>query len=364
MMRFMNWKRNGFITKIRFLSTVIAAFLILSSCIDDPPTYPEINDYQSYINLVWELYDQKYVAFDTKDCDWNAVHDEYSQLAENIKSDDELLDLITEMIGELEDKNAFIIDMPIPGNHTIYPTYSPEIEVNYVDSVMMELLEPWDFKWILFSDRSWGYCVIDSIPYFAIGHFNMFFRLMHFTIVLKEHLDAPGIIIDIRMSDDESLAIAELIPGFFTDQSGIVFFSQHRTGPEHDDLSSLTIHDAFPKPWAFTKPIVLLAGEQNVGAAEAFASIMEQMPHVTIIGDTTGGAGNTPGDLSQIYWPLWNNCYITCPFARVLTADTVSIEGNGILPDIYVHTTPADFLAGHDPVLEYAIEWIAEETAP
>ena len=54
---------------------------------------------------------------------------------------------------------------------------------------------------------------------------------------------------------------------------------------------------------------------------------------------------------------------ITCPFARVLTADTVSIEGNGILPDIYVQTTPADFQAGYDPVLEYAIEWIAAQTA-
>ena len=66
----------------------------------------------------------------------------------------------------------------------------------------------------------------------------------------------------------------------------------------------------------------------------------------------------------SLYWPLWENLSITCPFARVFTADTVSIEGNGILPDIYVQTTPSVFLFGYDPVLEYAIEWIAEETAP
>ncbi len=90
---------------------------------------------------------------------------------------------------------------------------------------------------------------------------------------------------------------------------------------------------------------------------------MGQFSHVIIIGDTTGGGGNTPGYFNQRYWPLWENFNITCPFARVFTADTVLIEENGILPDIYVQTTPSDFLAGHDPVLEYAIEWIAEETA-
>ncbi len=339
---------------------IVVLLLAVSSCIDDPPTHPEVNDYQSYLDMVWALYDQKYVGFDEKDVDWDALRDDYSHIVENANSYRELQLIISLMIGKLEDKNASIYGPPLGIN----PTYSPDIEVNYVDSVLMKLLEPWGFQWESSGYPMWGSCVIDTIPYFAIKHFDYFFTFMNFSSEVANHLDAPGMIIDIRMSEGISLVPAKQIPGIFADQHRTAFFTQYRTGPEHDDLSALAIHEMTPLAWAFTEPIILLAGEQNIGSAEAFASLMGQMPHVTIIGDTTGGGGNIPGYFDQIYWPLWDNLQITCPFARVFTADTVSIEGNGILPDIYVQTTPADFLAGHDPVLEYAIEWIAEETAP
>ncbi len=350
-------KRSGFRIADGLIPAVITVFLTFTSCIDDPPTHAEINDYQSYLDMVWELYDQKYVGFDEKDVDWDALRDEYSQLAENVSSYEELQALITEMVGELEDKNAWFHRDSLG----IVPIYSPDIEVNYDYFLLMELLEPWEFQWY---DANWGLCVIDTIPYFAIKRFHYFFTFMHFSDEVVKYLDAPGMIIDIRMSDDISLVPAEQIPSLFADHQRTSFFTQYRTGPEHDDLSPLVIHETTPVAWAYTKTIVLLVGEQNIGAAEAFASVMGQMPHVTIIGDTTGGGGNTPCYFNQIYWPLWEDLSITCPFARIFTADTISIEGNGILPDIYIQTTPADFLAGHDPVLEYAIEWIAEKTAP
>ncbi len=334
---------------------ITAATLIFSSCIDDPPTHPEINDYQSYIDLVWELYDQKYVGFDEKTIDWDAVHDEYTQLAKNLDSYTELQVLLTQMVGLLEDKNAWYNGMD--------PIYSPDIEINYSDSVLMELLEPWAFEWDSSLGVMWGHCVIDTIPYFAIKHFNFFFTFQAFSDQVKEYLDSPGMIIDIRMSDDVSLVPVLQIPSVFADESRTAFLTQYRTGPEHNNLSELSPHSVTPRTWAFTKPIVVLAGEQNIGVAEAFALTMGDMVHVTLIGDTTGGGANTPGYFSQMYWPLWSGRTITCPFARVFTGDTLSFEGIGILPDVYVKTTQADFLSGHDPVLEYAIEWIAAETA-
>ena len=360
MVRFMYRKRSGYRIKTGFFAMATAASLILSSCIDDPPTHPEVTDYQSYFDLVWELYDQKYVGFDVKDVDWDAVYDLYSPMVDRVNSYEEMWELIIVLVETLEDQNAWLYYNNY-SEHTVH-TYIPHIEVNYVDSVLMELLEPWNFQWDYGS--MWGHCVIDSIPYFAIRHFHYFFTFQSFREELVNHLDAPGMIIDIRMSDGVSLVPAGQIPGVFTTQAITAFLTQHRTGPEHDDLSALTLHNVNPRSWAYTEPIVLLMGEQNFGPAEAFASVMGQMSYVTIIGDTTGGGGNIPGYFTQIFWPLWDDWSITCPFARVLTADTVSIEGNGILPDIYVQTSPADFLAGHDPVLEYAIEWIAEETVP
>ncbi len=360
MVRLMYRKNSGFRIKSGAFVTAIIVSLILSSCIDDPPTHPAVNDYQSYVDLVWELYDQKYVAFDVKNVDWDAVHEEYSQLAESISSFSELWILVIEMVGRLEDHNAWLLN---PSSFmSITPTYRPDIELNFNYSVLMEYFPGGNINWD--ASDTWGYSYLDSIPYFAIKNFDYYFTFWAFSYRLQTALDTPGIIIDIRMSKGVSLVPAIQIPALFGDQNRIAFFTQRRTGPAHSDLSALYKHTVYPRSWAFTKPVIILTGEQVTGAAEAFASAMEHMPHVTLIGDTSGGGGNIPGYFNQIYWPLWENTSMTCPFSRVITSDTVSIEGNGILPDIYVQTTPADFLAGHDPVLEYAIEWIAEETAP
>jgi len=338
---------------------VTALLLTLTSCIDDPPTHPAIVDYQSYLDMIWELFDQKYVGFDNSDVNWDALGEEYSELARNADSYDELENIVIAMISELQDRNAWI---SFAGS--VIPTYMPDIEINYVDSVLMEHLEPWNFMWDSSMGVMWGSCIIDTIPYFAIKHFDFFFTFMHFRDKVVEHLESPGMIIDIRMSDGVSLIPAEQLPGLFADHDRTAFYTQHRTGPEHDDLSPLKSHEIVAREWAFTRPVVILAGEQNIGPAEAFVSIMGSMSHVTVIGDTTGGGANTPGYFEQRSWQIFEGRTITCPFARVFTADSVSFEGAGILPDIYVQTTPADFLAGNDPVLEYAIEWIAGETAP
>lgn len=349
--------RTGITGIIALLLTGLAFSTM--SCIDDPPTHPDINENQSYLDLVWELYDQKYVGFDGKDADWDQIHEQYSQMAASADSTDELMEVVVQMVGELHDRNAFLVS-----GSTVVPAWGYDFETNYDDSVLMDYLEPWDFQWDSSGGVMWGSCVIDTIPYFAIRHFDFFFTYMHFRDEFITHLDAPGIIIDIRMSDGVSLVPAIQLCGVFTDQPMDAFLTQHRTGPEHEDLSPLELHDVSPRTWAFTKPVVLLAGEQNIGPADAFCHVMSRVPHVTIVGDTTGGGGNTPGFMNQQYWPLWDFWEMTCPFARVLKVDSTSIEDSGILPDIYVEANQTHFSAGEDPVLEYALEWIAGETAP
>ncbi|MBN2586300.1 MAG: hypothetical protein JXA64_05620 [Candidatus Fermentibacteraceae bacterium] len=341
------------------LLAALAMMFTAMSCIDDPPTHPEINEYRSFLDLVWELYDQKYVGFDSKNVDWEGIHQQYSDMAAGADSTDELMEVVVAMVGELEDRNAFLAM-----DGSVVPTFSGETRVNFDYSVLMEYLEPWNFQWDSSFGVTWGSCVIDSIPYFAIKHFNYFFTYMHFRDEFITHLESPGMILDLRMSDDFSLVPAEQLPGLFTDQSMVAFLTQYRTGPSHDDISQLESHNISPISWAFLKPVVILAGQQNFGPSEAFLSVMERMPHVTIIGDTTGGGANTPGYMNQQYWPVWDFWDITCPFARFLTADTVCIEGVGIIPDIHVQATEEAFAAGEDPVLEYAIQWIGEATSP
>lgn len=348
------WTRKGTAAAAVLISMTL---LVAASCIDDPPTHPEMNDYREYLDMVWELYDQKYVAFDMKDVDWDDIHQQYSDLAAEADSLDQLAEVIVAMVGELEDRNAYLIF-----GSSLMRTHWDDVEVNWDITFLYYLMETYSFQWDQPIAYKWGSCMIDRVPYFAIWNFHFFFTYQHFRDELLEHLEAPGMVVDLRMSAGTSLVPAEQLPGLFTREYMDAFYTQYRTGPDHGDLSPLQLHDIVPKPWAYQGPVAVLVGQQTIGPGEAFASVMCRMPHVSVIGDTTGGGGNIPGYMEERYWPLWNTAEITCPFARVLKADGSSIEGAGVVPDVYVEVTAEDILAGRDPVLEYALEWIMEES--
>lgn len=57
------------------------------------------------------------------------------------------------------------------------------------------------------------------------------------------------------------------------------------------------------------------------------------------------------------------NCwYVTCPSRTILRPDSSVIEGVGIVPDVVVETTEADFASGIDPILESAFESLGAQS--
>ena len=82
-----------------------------------------------------------------------------------------------------------------------------------------------------------------------------------------------------------------------------------------------------------------------------FVLAMQVMPHVTVIGDTTGGGVGNP-----IYRELPNGW--TYRLSTKIQADARGrvIEATGVFPHIPVRTTVADSAAGTDRILEKAIE--------
>jgi len=343
-----------------FIKRILPALLLTAlitgsfSCIDDPPTHAEVSDFQSSVELVWELYDQKYVGFPDKSVDWDAVHAEYSQRAEGLSTTPETQALITEMIGELQDRSALVNDAS---------SWLPEDYFENVDPDTLEsILSAWNFIWDDTLSRYWGSCNIDSLHYINVRDFYFFFTAQALSENIQNNLDARGMILDLRISTGTSLVPAEQITGYFAEENMTAFLTRHRTGPDHDDLSPLEPHTVSPRTWAYTRPVVVLTGQQTIGPAEAFASAMGSMSHVTIIGDTTGGGGNTPGFFNQRNWVALPGIMVTCPFSTVLAADTSLIEGRGVPCDIYVHVTEGDILAGEDPVLDYAIDYLGSRS--
>jgi C-terminal processing protease CtpA/Prc len=80
---------------------------------------------------------------------------------------------------------------------------------------------------------------------------------------------------------------------------------------------------------------------------------MQSMPHVTIVGDTTGGGVGSP-----IFRELPNGW--TYRLSTMIEADAQGriIEGSGIIPDVPLRTSVTDSTNGIDRILEKGIEII------
>ncbi|MEM6772325.1 MAG: S41 family peptidase [Bacteroidota bacterium] len=103
------------------------------------------------------------------------------------------------------------------------------------------------------------------------------------------------------------------------------------------------------------KPIVVLVGRQTYSAANFTAAFLSILPHVTLIGDRTGGGGGLP-----VSFELPNGWKFRLSATRTYLPDGTDIE-NGIEPDIYQATGYEEAMEGKDAILERALAFFGEE---
>ncbi len=331
--------------------TSILAALVLSSCIDSPATVPDPDLLESEMLLVWELFDERYVGFEHRSVDWGQAWNIYSTGLDTVTSREQMLALTAGMLGELQDVHVWLSD-PSTGR---IATYDPPVHDNFDMDVLMEYLQPWGFEWS--EEDVWGCCLAgpDSIPYFVIASWEFDMNISLFDNTLERMLDAPGLVLDVRMAEGGSESPVSKVVRRFVDQQRVGHLLQYRQSTGNHDLTAPEEVILHPRLWHFGSEVLVLAGERSSGAAELFVCDLAELPHVTVVGDTTRGGADWPADS----WPLTEGWCVTCPSRTVLRADTTVIEGAGIPPDIYVHADSSDFQSGIDPILEYALERLA-----
>jgi C-terminal processing protease CtpA/Prc len=93
--------------------------------------------------------------------------------------------------------------------------------------------------------------------------------------------------------------------------------------------------------------VFVLAGRGSLSSNESFVAAMREIPQVTVVGDTTGGATANP--VARPYldgWKVWvSTWYATLP-------DGSPIEGRGIPPDIVL---PFSGIGERDPVISAVV---------
>lgn len=108
----------------------------------------------------------------------------------------------------------------------------------------------------------------------------------------------------------------------------------------------------------FFGPMVVMANERSTSDAEVFPDGFKTLKLGKVVGVTTYGAVIGTGS-----YTLMDGSTIRTPSVGLWNVNNTNLENYGVPPDVYVENTPDDFLKGRDAQIEKAVEVLKEDLA-
>ena len=108
-----------------------------------------------------------------------------------------------------------------------------------------------------------------------------------------------------------------------------------------------------PRAEAYTGPLAILVDGTSASTSEIFAGGLQDLHRARIFGTRTAGAA-----LPSVITRLPNGDGFQYAVANYISEGGQPLEGQGVTPDVEVRLTRESLLAGHDAVLDAALEWI------
>lgn len=326
----------------------IVAMLMLSSCHD----ITEFADNpRGNFEALWTIIDEHYCFLDEKNVDWDDVHERYSRRVADDMTREELFNLLSEMVAELEDGH---VNLSSPWATSYYRKWWSDYPQNY----NARIIEQYYFNFNYRSLGGFTYGLLtDNIGYMHCPSFESGLGVGNIDYILQYFDPARAMIIDVRDNGGGELTNVEDLVNRFISERTHVGYIVHKTGPGHKE---------FDKPYAYyyspignghlrwAKPVVVLTNRSTFSAANNFVSIMKLLPGVTVIGATTGGGSGMP--FSSELPNGWGIRFSAC---SILDAEGNSTE-RGVEPTegCKVDMSPVDEQNGRDTILDFAIEYI------
>ncbi len=106
-------------------------------------------------------------------------------------------------------------------------------------------------------------------------------------------------------------------------------------------------------------PLALLVDGLSMSTSEIFAAGLQEVGRARVFGEISGGQA-----LPSLMVRLPNRDVLQHAFADLVTPAGVRIEGRGVVPDQVVALDRQALLAGGDPPLDAALEWIESRSGP
>lgn len=331
----------------RFLFFIIV--MLLTSCEDVFFDAQPANDPEALFENLWTVYVENYGPTQERQIDWDALYTLYRPQISANTTDDELWSVLTAMLAHLDDGH---VNLFAPERDEFNSNYIRNFDIGdslfNLDIIKSNYLQPGykvgeedAYVYGTLRDKHVGYIYFDYVG-------SNFFELNTF---LDEHLDADGIIIDMRHNQGGDFTYCYSEAGRLTNERRLAFSSRTKNGPGSDDFSDWKEWYFEPSGDYFDKPVVVLTDRYTISAGERAVMAMRILPNVTTIGDTTSGAHAT-----MIGRELANGWYYTLPVQNTLLPDGKTYEGIGLAPEIRFINQIEDVRQGFDRTLERAMQ--------
>jgi hypothetical protein len=327
--------------KIFFTILLVSVFMFGCERLIMPP-----DDHKDYFEQnirdfeeTWSLINSTYPFFDFMALDWDSIYTRYYPLAEQAKGD-EIYTVLMDLLSELKDGHTlFHVE---GGSVSMFPympprmekdvgTYSPYVIRNYFDKEL-KVCGADKIEYEILNENI-GYVYLSNFESDAIGDFDRVMEYFRYT---------KGLIIDVRQNSGGYSEQVYFITSRFID-SNIVEVWYDKNGDPTEQI-------IYPRGSTYQKPIVILINGQSISGGEDFPALMQALPNVTLIGDTTAGLGGLTIDFT-----LSSGKRMTTTQKYNLFRGKL-IQWNGVPPDILVTQTKEDIKKEIDRQLEYAIE--------
>ncbi|HYM12038.1 MAG TPA: S41 family peptidase [Bryobacterales bacterium] len=182
--------------------------------------------------------------------------------------------------------------------------------------------------------------------------FNFFLdpaRLMAaFADGVKSCADCRGMIIDLRGNPGGIGVMAMGMAGWFLDHAG-------------QELGTMYTREAplkfvvNPRLETFGKPLAILVDSNSASTSEIFAEGMKDLHRARIFGTRTAGAA-----LPSVFERLPNGDGFQYAIANYISEGGKPLEGVGVTPDVEAPLSREALLAGRDPVIDAAADWLRQ----
>lgn len=323
---------------------LICFMVVLESCSKEfaSPEDSNIGVFEELLHFV----EENYALFEIKQVDWERVKAHYRPKVSNLITRDSFFSICQSVVTELKDgqasvSNNYLSQSPYDYTAGYDVQFKREIALGYVEQA---------FNY--YSVDTWVGTVNDSTAYAHIESFYDFDYDHWQTLVAYLTRDQhKKIILDLRDALSGTPADGFNFVRYFLPTPTNVGSMVHKSGKGSKDLKKVPVIIQPASPHIGSKKIVILTNRYSFNIATYVTAILENLPNVTLIGQTTG-----PGSGVELPYELPNGWIVSVSSNYFLPANGQHIE-DGIRPDIEINNTATDLQNKRDRMLERAIAY-------